>query len=371
MCGLFGYSIIDEPTSVEGWTSLYDLIESVANAMDSRGGDSWGIVHKHNRKNIQVTRGLGDIARAGAAEEFAPLVMAHTRYATVGAVHIGNSHPFQYGRIVGSHNGGIWNSDSVAATRNTDYEVDSMALIDGISRGNTSGMTGYGAVQWLDMATGDAYLCRMNRGDLVAKMVRSDCGAKVVVWASTFTSVKMARSNLELKRMPQFSEGKVYRLFGDTFTKTQQRIEMESYQSSYGSSRNRTWEDIRNDSYGCSYSYSSTPAKETWTNPKVLTNTTSVEEEKPSVSLIEESAVVLHASETSLDCDWIVFPHEKEYGWAKAFRDALDNGEDPMEAALACIEEEDGDNLETSGISDETGAILLPNMDDFIGGIDV
>jgi len=88
-------------------------------------------------------------------------IAGHTRLATRGKVNRQNSHPFRYGRIIGSHNGMI---DAPKG-----YVVDSQHLFDTLhkSKGdyNTawSSITGYWAVTWFD---DHAFYMQVHNGDL-------------------------------------------------------------------------------------------------------------------------------------------------------------------------------------------------------------
>jgi hypothetical protein len=88
-------------------------------------------------------------------------IAGHTRLATRGKVNRQNSHPFRYGRIIGSHNG------MVDAPKG--YVVDSQHLFDTLHRQNGdyntawAEITGYWAVTWFDDS---AFYMQVHNGDL-------------------------------------------------------------------------------------------------------------------------------------------------------------------------------------------------------------
>jgi hypothetical protein len=85
----------------------------------------------------------------------------HTRLATRGAVNRRNSHPFRYGRIVGSHNGIVDAPDG--------YVVDSQYLFDLLAKakGNYNAawehVTGYWGISWSD---GKNFYLQVHNGEI-------------------------------------------------------------------------------------------------------------------------------------------------------------------------------------------------------------
>lgn len=85
----------------------------------------------------------------------------HTRFATQGGVSRKTSHPFRYGRIVGSHNGIVDAPDQ--------YVVDSQYLFDSLNkaRGDYNKawkeIVGYWAVSWFD---GKNFYLQVHNGEL-------------------------------------------------------------------------------------------------------------------------------------------------------------------------------------------------------------
>jgi hypothetical protein len=118
-------------------------------AMDSRGGDSWGLAVGDSRCRVEL-RGIGRYQDGGTMPLLAPgsVVVAHTRFATQGEVHLANAHPFSHLGLYAAHNG--------AYRAPLDYDAwadcDSYALTGEIVRAVDGGKpatlenSGYGTV---------------------------------------------------------------------------------------------------------------------------------------------------------------------------------------------------------------------------------
>lgn len=161
MCGIYGWDLTNCGVS-KARRGVISAILSMGN--DARGGDSWGWVD--NDLNIQ--RGLGDIVdRAGAIAE-SHRVMAHTRKATTGGVSVGNAHPFTIGKLIGAHNGILWNHEELNKKYNRNHKVDSMHLFSHIWEGkDLKEIEAYGAIEHInkDQPT-RVYLSRLRAGEL-------------------------------------------------------------------------------------------------------------------------------------------------------------------------------------------------------------
>lgn len=100
-------------------------------AMDTRGGDSWGVVSGSTDCQVRVS-GLGTYSANGTLPILQPgsIVVGHTRFATKGEVHLGNAHPFQHLNLAVAHNGGYWAPIETGAWA----DCDSHALTGHIAR---------------------------------------------------------------------------------------------------------------------------------------------------------------------------------------------------------------------------------------------
>jgi hypothetical protein len=106
LCGIFGAVIIE---SGKQWSN--GIVRALTWANRERGTDSLGFFDSSGK----MTKGAGDpsdVLRKKRVQKWlkhsrkaAWFVAGHTRFATRGKVNRRNSHPFRYGRIIGSHNG--------------------------------------------------------------------------------------------------------------------------------------------------------------------------------------------------------------------------------------------------------------------------
>ena len=106
MCGIFGAITIQQG---QRWDR--GVVRALAWANRERGTDSLGFFDSSGK----MTKGAGDpyevLAKGRVkhwinhSQKHSWFISGHTRLATRGAVNRRNSHPFRYGRIIGSHNG--------------------------------------------------------------------------------------------------------------------------------------------------------------------------------------------------------------------------------------------------------------------------
>lgn len=146
MCGLFG-TIGPVPNKLA-------LLRALSVLNMERGTDSTGIASINAQTNSFTIR-----KSPTDANKFWPqikltsagdCVIGHTRHATSGAVNTQNAHPWKIHKIIGAHNGMVWNEHGVKRylkeVYNDDvkYEVDSQYLLHMMAHygnlGNASGM---------------------------------------------------------------------------------------------------------------------------------------------------------------------------------------------------------------------------------------
>lgn len=106
MCGIYGAVIIQPGKK---WD--LGIIRALTWANRERGTDSLGFFDSSGK----MTKGAGDpseVLRKKRVKKWLKdsrdtgwFIAGHTRFATRGKVNRRNSHPFRYGRIIGSHNG--------------------------------------------------------------------------------------------------------------------------------------------------------------------------------------------------------------------------------------------------------------------------
>jgi hypothetical protein len=106
ICGIFGAAVVQ---AGKKWD--IGIIRALSWANRERGTDSLGFFDSTGK----MTKGAGDPSSVlckkrvktwlHRSQQSCWFVAGHTRFATRGKVNRRNSHPFRYGRIVGSHNG--------------------------------------------------------------------------------------------------------------------------------------------------------------------------------------------------------------------------------------------------------------------------
>lgn len=169
MCGLFGYRTKEHfKLSKTKLKKREAILRSLGVAMEKRGTDSAGIATiEGNRciiaKDVGPSRSVFQYRETlKALGRNAPLVIGHTRYATVGAVTKKNAHPFRKGDIVGAHNGHVSNYYEIDKTADVDSEVIFSELAKHKNDyGHAFGqLEGAFAIAWSDLRSGDLFLVK-------------------------------------------------------------------------------------------------------------------------------------------------------------------------------------------------------------------
>jgi glucosamine 6-phosphate synthetase-like amidotransferase/phosphosugar isomerase protein len=160
MCGIAGYSL-SPSSSVERTLAAQSLLAGIA----ERGADAVGYCHRRDGE-ITVHKqqtGASDLLERLSVPEDALQVLVHVRDYTKGHPTIAaNNHPIRHGRIVGVHNGIIFNDEEVFAAHGferaePEMTVDSEAIFALVEeRSNASAaleeLRGAMATAWLDEA---------------------------------------------------------------------------------------------------------------------------------------------------------------------------------------------------------------------------
>lgn len=165
---------------------------------ESRGTDSYGWFDSATK---QVARGMGRIGPDALNMAHMASVLAHTRHATQGPKTLECAHPFRIGRIIGAHNGCIWNHEELNKIRKEagleEYEVDSQHIFDALDqRQDFKHMEGYGAIEWVDDDHPDRiYLCKISNGGSL-DIASTEYGA---AWSSEEKHLKEALDIANIK----------------------------------------------------------------------------------------------------------------------------------------------------------------------------
>jgi hypothetical protein len=167
ICGIYGAVVIQPGRK---WNS--GIIRALTWANRERGTDSLGFFDSSGK----MTKGAGDPSKVlqkkrvkkwlANSRQTAWFVAGHTRFATRGKVNRRNSHPFRYGRIIGSHNG--------ICDAPQKFQVDSEYLFYAINKARgdyqkgLEAITGYWGLSWYD---GEHFYLLSHNGELAYEVI--------------------------------------------------------------------------------------------------------------------------------------------------------------------------------------------------------
>lgn len=185
MCGIFGYSFKHGKLSA---ARRAVLATNLARYNDDRGGDSWGVVGI-NADGPHVSRGLGDLSdNAYELCEYQTL-FAHTRAASSGEVTIPNAHPFRVGKILGAHNGAVYNHHELCEHYKRKFPVDSIHLFAHLNENRSfKELVARGAIEWIHTDNPrKIYLSKLFAGELAVYGIgENEDSPDGIVWSSNY-----------------------------------------------------------------------------------------------------------------------------------------------------------------------------------------
>lgn len=184
MCGILGFSFKHGRLSAAR-RSL--LAANLARFNDERGGDSWGVVGI-NADGPHISRGLGDLSdNAYELCEYQTL-FAHTRAASSGEVNIKNAHPFKVGKILGAHNGAVYNHHELCEHYKRNFPVDSIHLFAHLNENRPfNELVARGAIEWIKLDDPKTiYLSKLYAGELAVYGIGTEDNVDGIVWSSNY-----------------------------------------------------------------------------------------------------------------------------------------------------------------------------------------
>lgn len=188
MCGLIGF-MGELPKGVK----KQDVLNFLLILDSTRGIDGTG-VYMANVSKDKVTRevllkNVGNVYNLICSRDYnkcgfvSDVVIGHNRATSVGASTVANSHPFEFGDIVGAHNGTLTSFYESSYPKRNDYEVDSewiYATINEIGVKRTvSYMSGSWALTWFNKKEQTLNMLRNKERPLF--YIRTD---NAIIWAS-------------------------------------------------------------------------------------------------------------------------------------------------------------------------------------------
>jgi len=184
MCGLFGWSLSEK--ALED-IELHTLAAVLAFNAERRGDDSWGVASWVTKELPTIRKNIGSIKKTCKIRSFlAPNVLGHTRKATTGAITVENAHPFHIGRIIGAHNGFVFDHEQLNHQFKREFTCDSQHIFAHINEKRPiRDLSASGTVTYIDIEQPNTtWLGRGATSDLVVCGVGTLENCLGVVWAS-------------------------------------------------------------------------------------------------------------------------------------------------------------------------------------------
>lgn len=244
MCGLTGFARHPEAPGLEALTLMfYDLMGN----MGHRGRHATGVSINQNEK-VEVYKWAAPVETVVKSDPWheamarvtaeTTVVQGHVRHAThQNANDPEAAHPFQIGRIVGAHNGIIYNWREVESKLRKDFDIKYPALIvdsevallaldmikDPVRA--TDMLDGYWALTWTKGRS--LFLCRTQNAPLTCAYIGK---WKALVWHSERSVLMRVLQSAGAGTDEGFDvwdvkPGTIYRYVPNTFTEKQSKVE--------------------------------------------------------------------------------------------------------------------------------------------------
>jgi glucosamine 6-phosphate synthetase-like amidotransferase/phosphosugar isomerase protein len=223
MCGLIGFTS-------NGIQADPVILRKLMKANDSRGGHSTGY---YDGDCLNKTIGKSDSLPMPKRSE---IFIGHTRYATHGKKTIANQHPFQYGEVIGAHNGVVHNYREVGEKFDLEKtEVDSQMIFKVLNKSqrlDTLGKFSGALATLFTMGDGKLYTYRKTNPLWVGRDNRGGV---------YFSSLRDVMIECQLNNIFQLKEGRVY-VWDEGKVIAKYDIELDPIASKYSKVKKQWWE---------------------------------------------------------------------------------------------------------------------------------
>jgi Glutamine amidotransferase domain len=223
MCGIAGISLNPQDKKLNVAVATAELLRGIA----SRGGDATGAAwYDHETDSVKLTKVAVQVnrfleARESILPETTPVMILHTRFATVGdKSNRLNNHPIQYSNIIGVHNGCLWGHSEMFKNLGLKphAEVDSEAIMALLSTtkepaGRMAEIEGDAALAWIDLYEPEVlHLARVVDRPLNVGQTKEGS----LIFSSTMESVRAAakKAGVELEFELEVPEAKYLKVVG-------------------------------------------------------------------------------------------------------------------------------------------------------------